>query len=264
MTMTHTDIETADTDIETIDTDTPPALADELAALAEDIRIEIKNSEVAYKWAEAASRTGFYHAYNAGERLTEAKRLVRERVGHGSWLMWLEQNGIPARTAQAHMELYALVTLMEDMRDKVADLSFNKALAALHDERGHRQVKSAMSLVDIEERLSNLVGGQQQCFRDARTLFPSDDGWNEWLGILGLKPEDIEYFVDNHFRSPHTKKYPPVQLLKWTDNSTQAALSRLRRSHEKQRRFRYEAMDSTETAESQEGEKRNTVAHFIE
>ena len=65
-----------------------------LDRLAREVRAEIEQAERAFESAVE-------HAVRAGEKLIEAKALLK----HGEWLPWLAEVGIPARRAQEYIRV---------------------------------------------------------------------------------------------------------------------------------------------------------------
>ena len=90
--------------------------------------------------ADAAWDSAVHHALRAGDRLIEAKSLVK----HGQWTKWLRENGISPRMAQNHMRLAA-------NRQRVADLG---------------SVREAIALISKTQRVSFLEGSEPKADED--------------------------------------------------------------------------------------------------
>jgi hypothetical protein len=142
-------------------------------------------------------QAGLHHAMNAGKLLLEAK----ERVGHGGWLPWLKAN-VPfsERTARGYMRVAREVPkLGEGNRQRVADLSYRKALKALA-EPGDEETPDAREggAPDLVKTLTEMG-----CPPDA-SLVPRP-GHNLWFvhdwHILWVEPSDTPglYFVTHVF-----------------------------------------------------------------
>src|SRR5262245_32261201 len=86
-----------------------------------DNRLPVLADEV--RQAHAAAKTALSeaegHMADAGDRLNEAKALV----GHGGWLPWLEECGIPVRTAQRYMRLARERAMLATIQPHVAALT---------------------------------------------------------------------------------------------------------------------------------------------
>lgn len=90
-----------------------------------DLAAQINNE---HRQAEAALNTGLQYARHAGELLLQAKKLCQ----HGEWLPWLEENFEgSARTAQAYMRVASQLPKLNGKAQRVADLTFRSALAAV-------------------------------------------------------------------------------------------------------------------------------------
>jgi hypothetical protein len=91
-------------------------LSNRLPALAAEIR-------AAHADAETAAKTATARAIEAGERLLEAKELVR----HGEWLSWLRDNvGVSPRMAQNYMRIAkhrAKCETVSHLRDALAGIA---------------------------------------------------------------------------------------------------------------------------------------------
>jgi len=81
-----------------------------------------------HRRAESAMRSGLEHALAAGQLLTEAKAQCQ----HGDWGQWLADNFEGSeRTAQAYMRVARRWPELESKAQRVADLTFGRALRAV-------------------------------------------------------------------------------------------------------------------------------------
>ena len=91
----------------------------DLSTLAQQINEE-------HQKVTEALKAGLEHAVRAGELLIQTK----EKVAHGKWLPWLEENcKFSERTAQAYMRVAREFPKLKAQR--VADLSFRQTIALL-------------------------------------------------------------------------------------------------------------------------------------
>jgi hypothetical protein len=81
-----------------------------------------------HRQCEAAMQSGLQHALEAGRLLVEAKGQVK----HGDWGAWLEEHFEGAeRTAQAYIRVARQYPRLKAKAQRVADLTFRGALAAV-------------------------------------------------------------------------------------------------------------------------------------
>jgi hypothetical protein len=95
--------------------------------------------------AEDDFRSAIQHAIAAGERLIEAKALVK----HGEWLPWLRENTeLPERTARSY-------TRLARESATVADLpTVREAVAVLTAPKAHAEPESTSTEDDFAQRLA--------------------------------------------------------------------------------------------------------------
>jgi hypothetical protein len=172
----------------------PPGLdgSNRLSVLAAEIRD-------AHQDVGAAAKTAVLRAIDAGQRLLEAK----DALQHGQWLPWLDNLGIPARTAQAYMKL---AQLDPANAQRVAHLGLSQALRAIsvagpvkpdphrgsNGSRTRRRVSFAelFTASSAEERLLFL-----QMLRDG------DGGQDCPRWLQGRTDDDLRQMVMNTFRN---------------------------------------------------------------
>ncbi len=104
------------------------------------------------KCEEALGQAALY-AKEAGDRLLK----VKESLGHGQWLPWLQKNfdGAP-RTAQAYMRIANNWNELQQKRSSASHLSIRGALGELSSSVGSSEEEAAfdMELLAIRERLA--------------------------------------------------------------------------------------------------------------
>jgi len=91
-------------------------------------RLAVLGAEImdAHKASEAAKLTSVQRAKDAGAKLNEAKKLVRQ--AGGKWLPWLKTVGLPDRTAQLYMRM---ARLSPEESARLADLGLEAAMNAI-------------------------------------------------------------------------------------------------------------------------------------
>jgi hypothetical protein len=134
-----------------------------LDRLAREIRAE-------HEAAERAWRSAVQHAHRAGQRLLDAKALVR----HGEWLPWLREIGIPERTAQQYMRLARKYADHADLPATIAE-----ALESLGDRerRAHRE-----RMQQLSAEFDRAIGGPPRMsdaerVRSYRALMRAEPDW---------------------------------------------------------------------------------------
>ena len=96
-------------------------LATDISALAVQINEH-------HRQCQATMNAGLEHAIKAGQLLLVAKK----QCPHGEWLPWLETNFEGSeRTAQAYMRIASQLPKLAGNAQRVADLTFRGALAAV-------------------------------------------------------------------------------------------------------------------------------------
>lgn len=101
------------------------ALAEPATQTLDELAVEINEHHHA---AEASMRSGLEHALEAGRLLIEAKR----QCAYGTWGAWIGANcEFSERTAQAYMRLSRRWPELEGKAQRVADLSFRRAMRAV-------------------------------------------------------------------------------------------------------------------------------------
>jgi hypothetical protein len=176
----------------------PPA---GIAGLAARIRAE-------HEAAQSAMRSVVIHAIEAGKLLMEAKALV----GHGNWLVWLEENcGFSERTAQGYMRL---ARLDPTKAQRVADLSLREALKALAEAKGSpaavswsgevewhtpaeyvEVARQAMGRIDLDPASNEIA---QEVVRAGEYFTEEENGlYRQWWGRVFLNPPYATGLIDS-------------------------------------------------------------------
>ncbi|MGO9885407.1 MAG: DUF3102 domain-containing protein [Solirubrobacteraceae bacterium] len=164
-----------------------------LETLADEIRAEVDAAEAG--WQSAVG-----HAITAGEKLTEAKQLVK----HGEWLPWLEANfPLSERTARNYMRLAAKSATVADLpsvRDALAMLappSQDERTAMSRDEAMRRTAECQATLGELRQRC-----------RDGRAAgVHLTLGYSTWEQYVALErilepPTDVARDVDAELLAP--------------------------------------------------------------
>jgi hypothetical protein len=90
-----------------------------------DLAVQINNE---HHQAEAVLNAGLEHALEAGRLLRQAKK----QISRGDWLPWLKENFVGSeRTAQCYMRVASQFPKLHGKAQRVADLTFRGALAAV-------------------------------------------------------------------------------------------------------------------------------------
>ncbi|MFI5003829.1 MAG: DUF3102 domain-containing protein [Solirubrobacterales bacterium] len=131
----------------------------DLVRTDEDLAREI-NTEHGH--VEAHKRTTIQHAIRCGELLLEMK----QRVGHGNWLAWVEAHfEASERTARNYMEI-AKSAAVADLGDDTTMRSALRALASPsqakkaprlepNDEQAHKMLATASTPTEDDERIAD-------------------------------------------------------------------------------------------------------------
>lgn len=140
-----------------------------------------------HQQAEAAWQNAVEHAYRCGEVLIEAKALCK----HGTWLPWLAEVGIPARTAQDYMRL------AKNADPRILPPTIGEALAALTRPRPSSQRE------DLWSRWQRLVGDVTPRRGSAMAGYETS-GWGDDQGRYarahGALREGIECMLEDRKR----------------------------------------------------------------
>lgn len=171
-----------------------------LSILADEIRTEVAA-------AEADFQSAVQHAINAGNRLIEAKSLVR----HGEWLPWLEANFPGAQTtARNYMRLAANGQRVADLptvRETLALLTAPKSETATSEPRTYEEAlrrtgACSRKLAEVQIQFSEA--------RDAGVhLAQGYSTWEQFLALSGClePPSDVRRDLEDVL--------PALQRLIW-------------------------------------------------
>jgi hypothetical protein len=121
---------------------TPAASTEATAEWWADLARRVRSEHNA---AEAALRTGVRHAMACGDLLLQAKAAL----GHGRFLPWLKESGVPERAAQRYTRLAKHRDRLEAKSVSVSDLSVTEALRLLAKPLAPEPVKWTGTNIDV-------------------------------------------------------------------------------------------------------------------
>jgi hypothetical protein len=189
------------------------ALSNRLTVLAAEIK-------ALHTASEAALQTSIEKATKAGELLIEAK----DEVPHGQWLPWLQQVGVPTRTAQRYMQLARV------KYDTVSHLGIKAALAEI----AHRR----STLLELSHALNDFVDAlqkplnkdQAETFSDLlaalikamlerlqEDLNFSDKELDPWFYGLGPAPAILQRMRNHHMTKADCALFDAIDLDEWRE-----------------------------------------------
>jgi site-specific DNA-methyltransferase (cytosine-N4-specific) len=145
----------------------------------------------------------------AAQRLGEHLALAKKRVGHGRWLGWLAEVGVPVQTAQRCMRLAAEGKNV-NLTHLSSDLTVTAALQLIAEERravsGGRMIADVVAPLpanhqvfegDCREVLPTLPAGSVQCVVTSVPYWRQRDyGHPSQIGIEPTPEEWVEGLVD--------------------------------------------------------------------
>jgi hypothetical protein len=142
-----------------------PAPQSELSILGATVRAEL--TVIGRAIAETLT-----HAFAVGEALNQAKKLA----GHGNWEAWLgAECGLSPRTARAYMQLANHRGVLEQKRQRAADLSIRAALRLIGTGATMRKRFPASALK---------VASWKAAAPEERAAFVNDIPLIEWLAVM--------------------------------------------------------------------------------
>ena len=156
-----------------------PALSNSLTDLAARFRIE-------HRACMDSMRDSVAHAIAAGEILIEAK----QQLNHGHWLPWLKEHcgDVAERTAQLYMRAAKnCATIEDEIRNAVADLSLNEAMALL---ALSSDVRKLLTFIKQADPVKDPDAFLQGCIDNGIAVLP---GYDPFHGIP--EAEKIEWHV---------------------------------------------------------------------
>lgn len=168
-----------------------PALSNSLCDLAARFKVE-------HRACIDAMRDSVAHAIAAGEILIEAKAQLK----HGQWLPWLKEHcgDVAERTAQLYMRAAKnRATIETEIRNAIADLSLNEAMALLALSSDVRKVLEFAK--QAEARADNPDAFIKNCL-DLGFVVVQDESYDVWFGTTEAEKHEwhvfILYLIERH------------------------------------------------------------------